>query len=219
MSRRHQAALLHARQLQDARDQQRLNSPSLNKREKRILRARRAQAAIEFDGANDALSIADPADDGLDPGDGSFLCVAAGRFESGTGGYDVWSGKGGTSSGDNWRLWRRNPNKLAVGWGVDVQFYVESTATVADSTDHVLGWGVDTSSNEVIYVVDTAIERKAIPMHTLDNALAMAVGRDAENNYAAHIVVAEQVFYKRAGAIPDVEIHQLIDYLRTQYGF
>ena len=39
------AELLHARRLQDARDHQRLNSPSLNKREKRLLRARRAQAA------------------------------------------------------------------------------------------------------------------------------------------------------------------------------
>ena len=39
------AALLHARALQDMRDQERLNSPSLNKRDKRLLRARRAQAA------------------------------------------------------------------------------------------------------------------------------------------------------------------------------
>jgi hypothetical protein len=38
------AALLHARQLQDVRDRQRLNSPSLNKRDKRLLRARRARA-------------------------------------------------------------------------------------------------------------------------------------------------------------------------------
>jgi hypothetical protein len=39
------AASLHARALQDMRDQERLNSPSLNKRDKRLLRARRAQAA------------------------------------------------------------------------------------------------------------------------------------------------------------------------------
>ena len=38
------AALLHARRLQDARDHQRRNSHSLNKRQKRLPRARRPQA-------------------------------------------------------------------------------------------------------------------------------------------------------------------------------
>jgi hypothetical protein len=94
---------------------------------------------IEFDGAGDLLNIAD--NDNLDPGVGSFLHVVVGQFVTGSGSFDVWSGKGTAVSADNWRLFRLNDTKLALFWGNDGQTYTKSTATAASlTTDPLLAY-------------------------------------------------------------------------------
>jgi hypothetical protein len=183
----------------------------------------RGGPGVEFDGTGEHLTVTDPADGGLDPGTGSFLCVVVGHFVSGSGTYDVWTGKSSSALADNWRAFRDNADHLRLFWGSDAQSYPASTATVADATDYVLGWGVDASSNDVIYIVNTAVpavQRQTITVSgTGDNGADLFIGQDTAGNYTSNMVVAEQLFYKRAGGFTNLELTDLVNHLSAKYGF
>jgi hypothetical protein len=172
--------------------------------------------AIEFDGVNDSLIIAD--DPTLNPLLDTYLHLAVGRFVSGSGGYDLWMSKATNAVGSNWRLFRNSVSQLQLYWGNDSQAYGGSTGSVADGTDTIVGWGVDAFTNQLIYVVGSNIERRTVlGQGAGSNALDVRLATDGVQVWSK-IRIAEHLFYVRSGAaFPDADIHQLIDYFDAKY--
>ncbi|MBW2523552.1 MAG: hypothetical protein JRI23_05230 [Deltaproteobacteria bacterium] len=173
--------------------------------------------AVDFDGVDDSLVIADHPT--LDPQLDSYLCVAVGQFLSGSGSFGVWSGKASNTVGSNWRFFHTNFNQLQLSFD-DTGLYVRSQGAVAGQTDTIVGWGVDTNSSEVLYVVGSTIERQSISVGAvMSNDLHARLGMDGGQEWAANIRIAEHLFYVRAGTgFPNADIQQLIDYFETKYG-
>lgn len=175
------------------------------------------EPAIVFDGNNDTLTIADAAD--LDPGQGSFLYVAVGRWITSSA-YNAWGGKTNGTEGTNYRFFRHPGGKLTLYYGVDGARYADSTLLLSATEDHVIGWGIDAATNELIYIVD-GVERITIAsvLGTGMNATPVTIGADAGGGYPSNIRVAEQVFYSRnAAGFADGELNALITLLRARYG-
>jgi hypothetical protein len=176
-----------------------------------------AHPALEFDGEDDRLEISDSG--GLNPGSESFLYFAVGQWMSATGGFHAWAGKTSASQGTNWRLFRTHTQKLGLYWGVDGESYPWSAVSVPVGENHVLGWGVDASTGEVLYILNTNIERIPVSVAGMgQNASLMMIGSD-ETSYHSHMRIAEQVLYRRSSAgFANAELLSIAEYLATSYG-
>ena len=105
--------------------------------------------AIEFNGSTQLLVI--PTTASLNPGVGSWVCMAFVLFRASAGVLQQVIGKSNNSDANNWRCMRNASKHLQVFWGSDAQNYPASSFVVADEHPMLLIWGVDAANNKVIY--------------------------------------------------------------------
>lgn len=193
-------------------------TPAADPRRPRLVAdAINGHGVLEFDGIDDALRISDAA--GLDPGTSSFLYVAVGSWINTTGAYTVWTGKATPTSDDNWRLFRNVNDALELYYGMDGLFYPASDGALTTDVTYVLGCGVDATTNEVIYIINSSVERKPITISGAgSNNLALTLGGDV-TSYPSNIRIAEQAYYTRsAGGFATSEIDDIVTYMMARYG-
>jgi hypothetical protein len=128
---------------------------------------------IEFDGT-ETLSIINNED--FDVADNSFMCFFVGN-ENNTLSFRCFMGTGNNNTSEGFRCFIDDSNQLVLFFGIDgIGGYVPSTTTISSGIDYVLGWGIDANSNEVIYVINDTIERKAVTVQTINNIGDFIIG-------------------------------------------
>lgn len=166
------------------------------------------------------MTAADHAD--LDMGQLSFMVIMVLQRANVGGAFKVAWAKGTSVSADNLRGFIDASSKLKLFWGNDGQAYTESTATAPDDTPCLLGWGIDAPGTQAIYMINGAVERKAVTLSgTGANALEFRVGGDAfQASYQQHpFDLAEMLVYQRDGATgwTDAELQSIYTYAQSRY--
>ena len=172
-------------------------------------------------GAGEYMTTPDAAD--LDFGQGTFVVqtlIKRAHYSSAF--YQcVWS-KGTALSADNLRGFIDAANNLILYWGNNSQRYDFSGVTVLNDTPCVATWGVDSSTNEVIYGINGSITRFPITLSgTGSNSLPFRVHGDGTAGTEQDVPnMAEMVVWNRgAGAsFTDEELQSLYtEYWQPRY--
>lgn len=182
--------------------------------------ASRSAAYVTADGSNDGIDLGTHAD--FEPGLGSYAVFAGVRFLAGGGtDYDAIFSKGSDVFGTGGiRCFRTSAKTLALYYNASSS-YTASTATLNDSVDAVLCWGVDAVDGKVLYAINGTRERIAVTVATTgSNSTHARVGIGIPPDYPANVRIAGVGMIKRTASdhIADSEVADIVARLRDKWG-